>query len=114
MLNQDGKVNSLSNRAAPGEIVTFWVNGAGRFQETLVDGAIIGPERGSPVLPIKVSLGQSQMLPTEIVYAGPAPGMVAGLMQVNFRIPSNAGPGSYSPIYLYVGDALAYGAVAIR
>ncbi len=114
VLNQDGSLNSLANRTAPGDIVTFWANGAGRFQQSLVDGAIVGPERAPPVLPVKVFLVQSQSLPAEVLYAGTAPGMVAGMMQVNFRIPLNAGPGSYSGIEMHVGDFTVGGAVAVK
>jgi uncharacterized protein (TIGR03437 family) len=114
VLNQDGGINSLANRANPGDIVTFWVSGAGRFQQPLADGAIIGPERPAPVLPVKVMLLQAQSLPVEVLYAGAAPGMVAGMMQVNFRIPSNAPPGSYSAIELHVGDFIVYGSVGVK
>jgi uncharacterized protein (TIGR03437 family) len=116
VVNQDGSVNSLTKRAGPGDLVTFWVNGAGRFQQALEDGAIIGAERASPVLPVSVLLDQAgpAPLPAEVLYAGTAPGMIAGVMQVNFRIPANAATGSYSAIELHVGDFLVYGSVAVR
>ena len=68
----------------------------------------------APVLPVSVSLISGQSLPAEVLYAGAAPGMVAGMMQVNFRIPLNAGPGSYSGIEMHVGDFIVYGAVAVK
>ena len=37
-------------------------------------------------------------------YAGAAPGQVAGLLQVNVRIPADAGSGAV-PIEIQVGDA---------
>ena len=97
VLNQDGSLNSLANRSAPGDIVTFWVNGAGRFQQPLEDGAIVGPERAAPLLPVSVFLDQATPLPTEVLYAGTAPGMIAGIMQVNFRIPVSAPTGLTAP-----------------
>ncbi len=113
VLNQDGSLNSLANRAAPGDIVTFWVNGAGRFQQPLEDGAIVGTERAAPLLPVSVLLYQAKALPAEVLYAGTAPGIVAGIMQVNFRIPASATTGSYSAIELHLGDYIVYGSVAI-
>jgi uncharacterized protein (TIGR03437 family) len=111
VLNQDGSINSLANRAAPGEIVTFWVNGAGRFRQPLATGAIIGPERVAPVLPVTVGVND---LPAEVLYAATAPGMIAGMMQVNARIPREAPPGSYSAMQIHVGDFLVFGSVAVK
>jgi len=42
----------------------------------------------------------------EVVYAGAAPGLVAGVMQVNVRIPLNAPSGNVA-IVLQVGDAFS-------
>jgi len=39
-----------------------------------------------------------------VQYAGAAPGQVAGLMQVNVRIPADASSGNV-PILIQVGDA---------
>ncbi len=114
VLNQDGSINSLANRAAPGDVVTFWVNGAGRFQQQLADGAIVQAERFSPVLPVSAKLFGTQQLPAEILYAGTAPGMVAGLMQMNVRIPPSAGPGSYSSLEIRIGDFITYASVAVK
>ena len=115
LLNQDGSINSLSNPAQPGSIVTFWVSGAGLFRTSLEDGSIVEPPLPTPALPIDVILDQYPTpLAVEVLYAGAAPGMLAGIIQVNIRIPPNAGPGSYSTIELHVGNALCYGSVAIK
>jgi len=42
--------------------------------------------------------------PAEVQYAGAAPGQVAGLMQVNVRIPAGVSTGEV-PIEIQVGDA---------
>lgn len=36
------------------------------------------------------------------------------MMQVNFRIPTNAGPGSYGAIEMHLGDFLVSGSVAVK
>ena len=41
----------------------------------------------------------------EIIYAGEAPHAIAGLLQVNFRVPANAPLGDAVPIILTVGDS---------
>jgi uncharacterized protein (TIGR03437 family) len=115
LLNQDGSINSLSNPAQPGSIVTFWVSGAGLFQTSMEDGSIVEPPLPIPALPINVILDQYPTpLAVEVLYAGATPGMLAGILQVNIRIPPNAGPGSSGPIEIHVGNFLSYGSVAIQ
>ncbi len=40
-----------------------------------------------------------------VLYAGSAPGQVAGLMQVNVQIPIGVQPGGYVPVAVEVGSA---------
>lgn len=115
LLNQDGSINSLSNPAQPGSIITFWVSGTGLFQTSLEDGSIVEPPLPIPALPISVGLLQYPTpLPVEVLYAGAAPGILAGIVQMNIRIPPSAAPGWYSTIELQVGSFLCYGSVAIK
>lgn len=39
-----------------------------------------------------------------MLYAGAAPGLVAGLVQVNVRVPSNVTSGNAVPVLLRVGS----------
>jgi uncharacterized protein (TIGR03437 family) len=39
----------------------------------------------------------------EILYAGAAPGEIAGVLQVNARIPSDLSPNSQVPVVLIIG-----------
>ena len=104
-INQDGSVNSASDHPAPpGSLVTIWVTGAGRT--ALPDGAIAAAASGRPPLPVSVLLNdQSYYQSLEVQYAGDAPGMVAGVIQINFRLPSDLKlPLDTEPI-LQIGDA---------
>jgi uncharacterized protein (TIGR03437 family) len=104
-INQDGSVNSASDHPAPpGSLVTIWATGAGRT--ALPDGAIATGASGRPPLPVSVLLyDQSYNQSLEVEYAGDAPGMVAGVFQVNFRLPSDLKlPLDTEPI-LQIGDA---------
>ncbi len=99
-LNQDGSVNSASNPAALGSVVSVWVSGAGVSTQRLTDGAIVMPaDSGSPTLPVVAFSAPAFVLylgtppgplSLEVVYAGDAAGMVAGVTQVNFRLPMQA------------------------
>jgi uncharacterized protein (TIGR03437 family) len=89
VLNQDGSVNSSTNPAPGGSIVTIWATGAGISDQTSrADGSIISSNLGFPLLPVSVihtlGLGGDSL---EVLYAGDAPGQVSGVMQVNFRLP---------------------------
>jgi uncharacterized protein (TIGR03437 family) len=54
----------------------------------------------SPVLPVTATVGG---IPATVIYAGTAPGIVTGAMQVNVQIPSNAPSGPSVPIVITVG-----------
>lgn len=112
-INQDGTLNSPSNPARAGQLVSIWGTGAGapNGEAFPVDGMIVpvsGSTLSSPALPVSVLADDSDSL--EVVYAGDSPGEVFGLLQVNFRIPqplspANAAPGLLS-VSLQVGAAI--------
>lgn len=78
-LNEDGTLNGPDNPAKRGSIVTMWVTGVGEFQPALVDGAIA--DAGAiPKLPMKSSFGST------FAYAGSAPGMISGILQLNVKV----------------------------
>jgi uncharacterized protein (TIGR03437 family) len=95
-LNQDGTVNSVDHPAKPGSIIVFWATGAGLFTQSLPDGAIARPPLSAPVQPVSVLFADLSAPGTlvEPLYAGAAPGMVAGVLQVNARLPQNLPGGS--------------------
>ena len=105
ILNQDNSVNGPSNPAAKGSIVQVYLTGEGQTNPPGVTGAIttatLPPPQvtPAPVQPILVSIGGQ---PAPYAYAGEAPGFVAGLMQLNVQIPSNA-PSGNLPITVSIG-----------
>lgn len=110
-INQDGTVNSPDNPAPLGSIVAIWASGAGAV--SLSDGEI--PQAAMNTYCCSIDLNSS---PAEVLYAGVAPGMVAGVSQVNFRLPAEmysgakdvavtltAGGRGSSPAVIYVRTA---------
>ena len=88
-LNQDGSLNTADNPARIGEIVVLWATGEGQTNPPGVDGLIANAALPQPDLPVKATIGG---LDAEVLYAGAGPGMVAGAMQVNLRVPSGLTP----------------------
>lgn len=93
--NQDGIVNSIAKPASPSSVITIYVAGYGQTNPPSVDGEINGNEKRRLGASTAVKFGDRM---AEVTYAGPAPGQVAGISQINIRVPELA-PGQY-PIYL--------------
>ena len=91
IINQDGKDNSFSDAAPRGSIVTMWATGVGRMSPGGNDGQIV-TSAPYPLaqLPVTVFIDNQ---PAEVVYAGAAPGMVRGFVQINVRVPAGASKG---------------------
>jgi uncharacterized protein (TIGR03437 family) len=100
--NVDGTMNSQSNPAHSGQPVILYVTGFGDTTPSIPDGSIYQPPLPVPLYPIN-SYGAM------LAYAGPAPGMVAGIWQINVIPPPLYNPGSPLNIQLvssYLVDAL--------
>ena len=94
--NQDGSANSSSNPAHWGQVVTLYVTGTGDTDPSVPDGSIY-----KAPLPVPISK-TIHSFPGSLDYVGPAPGMVAGVWQINVRLSApNAGNNS-NPINLVV------------
>jgi uncharacterized protein (TIGR03437 family) len=62
------------------------------------------------VLPVTLTIGGQQ---AQVLYAGGSPGSLAGLMQINARIPAGITAGDAVPVVLQVGDVQAPQSVTI-
>ena len=110
-LNQDGvTVNTAANRAPIGDVISLFVTGEGQTTPAGVDGKLAAVPLPKPVLPVTVTMGGQN---AEILYAGGAPGAVAGLMQINARIPSGIQTGAAVPVVVRVGNASSQAGVTI-
>jgi uncharacterized protein (TIGR03437 family) len=108
-LNQDGSLNTPLNPAGQGSIVAVYLTGAGQTNPPGLTGGIT-PAPGSMALSITATIGG---LPAEVLYSGPAPGLIAGVSQVNLRIPAGASSSPAAPISIRVGNAVTQDGVAL-
>ncbi len=102
ILNQDETVNSPKNPAARGDIVALFATGSGQTDPPSADGHIGGAFALKPAMPVSVQIGG---IDAEVLYAGGAPGLINGVLQVNCRIPANVNPGYSVTVVLAVGSA---------
>ncbi len=100
ILNQDGTINGVLNPAAPGSVVVMFGTGAGVMDPPSVDGELASPPLSRPILSVEVEF-DGQL--ADVLYAGDAPGLVRGVLQVNARIPADPFRRGAVPILLRVG-----------
>ena len=103
VLNQDGTLNSPENRAKPGSVVQIFGTGGGAFSFQPEDGVTVPTLPPFPLLeaPLEVHIHFSA---AEVLYAGAAPGLVPGVLQVNARIPEDVHEAE-SEVLLLMGDS---------
>ena len=105
-INQDGTLNSASNPAPIGSVISLYGTGGGQTSPAGVDGQVSASPLASQSLPVEVYIGQQMVLSTgQLRYAGPAPGEIAGLMQINVPLPTGLKTGSTVPVAILVGTA---------
>jgi uncharacterized protein (TIGR03437 family) len=97
VLNEDYSLNSEENPTAPGSVVMVYATGGG--QTTPPDST--GSTEESPAqvaASVSATIGGQ---PAPVIYAGQAPGEVAGVMQVNLQVPN--GVSGSVPVVLTIG-----------
>ncbi|MDQ6676347.1 MAG: hypothetical protein M3Z09_03525, partial [Acidobacteriota bacterium] len=99
-LNQDGSLNGPFNPAGKGEVITVFGTGEGNTNPGGIDGQIATAGNPRPLLAVSAAVGG---VPASVLYAAAAPGQVAGMFQVNFRVPSEAPPGLAVTVTVTVG-----------
>lgn len=82
--NQDGSVNSASNAAAAATALVLYGTGEGATVPAVLDGSVANEVFPQPTQPVAVEIGGR---PATLLYAGAAPGFVAGVFQINVQIP---------------------------
>jgi uncharacterized protein (TIGR03437 family) len=108
VLNEDGTVNSPARPARPGSIVVFYAAGCGPTTPQAGDGEI--QRLASPLRArVEVSAGRES---AAVLYAGAAPGLISGAVQVNARLSAATPAAQDTPLVLRV-DGIESPAVLI-
>jgi uncharacterized protein (TIGR03437 family) len=83
-VNQDGSINSPEHPAPPGSIISIWATG--------ISATAYGVWQDGRIATGAADFGCCQIIwaqgrPADVLYGGTAPGIVAGVAQVNFQVP---------------------------
>jgi uncharacterized protein (TIGR03437 family) len=107
-MNQDETVNSASNPAPTGSIVSVFATGLGLIAPPQADGSLVELPLPANVLPLLLQppcAGQVCLpLAFPVLYGGPAPFLIAGASQINFQAIS-----SETGLAVAVGQAVSNG-----
>lgn len=104
IINADGTINSPSNPAKAGSTVSIYGTGGGATSPPGVTGGVapLSP-LGHLIPPVSVQIDGS--LNAEVSYAGSAPTLISGVVQINFKIPENTPPSATHTLVVKIGDA---------
>jgi uncharacterized protein (TIGR03437 family) len=111
ILNQDGSLNSASHPAAPGSTIVFFLTGAGQTSPAGQDGTL--SDAAAPVQTVQdpvVKMGGEQ---TPVLSMGTVPGSVAGLIQMQVRVPADIAGGPAIPLAVGIGDGASQSGITI-
>jgi uncharacterized protein (TIGR03437 family) len=98
--NQDGSLNSSSAPALKGSVITLYATGAGALNPVPMDGSLT---TGTPALTALPMTAQIDGQDAPVQYAGAAPGIVSGVVQVNIAVPAGVRTGPADSIVLTIG-----------
>lgn len=98
ILNENGSVNQGNNPAAKGSVIVVYATGGGTMIPAGEDGRVAAGI-SSLQLPVTATVGGQA---AEVLYAGNAPGLVEGVIQINLRLAANV-PSGDQPVAITIG-----------
>jgi uncharacterized protein (TIGR03437 family) len=103
IVNQSGSVNSDSDPAQQGALLTLYATGEGLTDGANNTGQPAGTPLAHPRLPVTLTIAGLQ---AEVLFAGSAPGLI-GVMQINARVPAGFLAPGKTDVALTVGGIAA-------
>ncbi len=100
VVNVDGgAVNSAAEPAARGAFITVYATGSGAMDVARFDGEFSVAPLGRPTAPVSAQIGGVDAI---VSYAGDAPGLVSGALQINVQVPQSVPVGNSVPMVLRI------------
>ena len=118
ILNQKNTVNTINNPARRGEFIAIYATGEGNVRPSGADGRVVTGTVDNlprPTAPVSVRINGVQVPQENIAYAGSAPGLVAGALQMNVKIPDNLNISAATqvPIEIQIGSSASQTGVTV-
>ncbi|MBL8239542.1 MAG: hypothetical protein JNM66_19115 [Bryobacterales bacterium] len=109
-LNEDFSANTSAAPVTRGKTVVLWATGQGTTEPPSKDGEITREPLPRALARMTAKVGG---VDAEVSYGGPAPGLIAGISQINVIVPANAPTGPAVPIVVLAGDSASQDGVTI-
>ncbi|MEO8126624.1 MAG: hypothetical protein ABI822_05990, partial [Bryobacteraceae bacterium] len=110
ILNQNYSINRAGSPAEWGSVITIYATGGGLVVPATGDGKITDSELSRPSLEVSVQIGGVE---AEVLYAGTAPQLVSGVLQVNAKIPEEFAASGPQSVFLRVGSGMSQQGVTV-
>jgi uncharacterized protein (TIGR03437 family) len=110
ILNADGSINSASNPAKAGDVISLFGTGGGPTSRAGVTGGYWGSGANALLTsPVMVQMGPASSanpnrLNASVVYAGAAPGSLSTFFQSNVQVPTGLMPNPAADVYVSIGS----------
>jgi uncharacterized protein (TIGR03437 family) len=107
----DGSISAhtAASPAARGGVVTIYATGFGVTTPAMTDGSLAAAPLPRLNAAVRVLVGGAA---ADVLYAGPAPGQIAGLTQINLRIPA-AAPSGAASLLVIAGESASQPGVTL-
>lgn len=99
--NSDGTRNSASNPASAGDFIAIYGTGGGPMSPAGSTGQLWGAALSSLTLPASVTVGGENAV---VLYAGSAPTLESGVLQINAQLPSDLPPSTTVSLSITIGN----------
>ena len=96
-INQDGTINGLAHPAPVGSVVSLFGTGFGQTNPSCATGALNAPAAANLVTGTTVTINGPEAVP-QVEYAGGAPTLLCGVVQVNIVVPAQTPPGPFQVV----------------
>ncbi|HUJ50068.1 MAG TPA: hypothetical protein VLW25_07700, partial [Bryobacteraceae bacterium] len=107
---RDGTINSSGNPARRRDFVSIFATGAGVTTPASADGLLGSAPLAQPNAGVSVTIGG---LPCQLNFAGAAPGLVAGAIQINAQVPAGAPTGPNVPLQVTFGNTVSQSGITV-
>jgi len=103
--------NSEKTPAGKGQVLMLYATGMGPTIPIPIDGFVAVEASAMSIPEVAVLLGDTAL---EILYAGVAPGLITGIVQINARIPEGVPTGKAVPLTVKVGTVSSPAGVTLN